>query len=125
MPTSMTAVILSRRFCLHSSITATKWIEGPTIASSTTGTIEHVSNLAPGDILIDVRHPADIDANPLPMPDNQLLCIPFYNLEKKLCDLDPGKKYCLYCDKGTMSRLQAQLMREKGFNQVAVFSAKT
>ena len=113
-------------FCLPSSnTTAIKWIEGPTIASSTESTIEHISKLAPDDILIDVRHPADIDANPLSVPDNQLLCIPFFNLEKQLSNLNANKKYCLYCDKGIMSRLQAQLMREKGFNQVAVFRAKT
>jgi rhodanese-related sulfurtransferase len=31
----------------------------------------------------------------------------------------------LYCEKGIMSRLQALLMREKGFNLVGIFSGKT
>jgi tRNA uracil 4-sulfurtransferase len=75
--------------------------------------------------LIDVRHPGEIDAKPISLPDNQILCIPFFNLEQRLGELDPQKKYRLYCGKGIMSRLQAQLMRDKGFEQVAVFIAKT
>lgn len=94
------------------------------MVSSNTGTIEQSSRLAEGDILIDVRHPADADAQPLSMGSNQILCIPFFNLEQRLDELDRQKTYQLYCDKGIMSRLQAQLMRDSGFAQVAVFTGK-
>ena len=92
------------------------------MVSPETGTIEHSALLAEGDILIDVRHPADADAQPLSMHSHQVLCIPFFSLEQRLDELDPQKTYRLYCDKGIMSRLQAQLMRDKGFSQVAVFT---
>jgi len=92
---------------------------------SAAGTIEHSSQLAEGDILIDVRHPAEVDAKPLTLHTNQLLCIPFFSLEQRLDKLDRQKSYLLYCDKGIMSRLQAQLMRDQGFDQVAVFTGKT
>ncbi len=91
---------------------------------SVTGTIEHRGKLAEGEILIDVRHPADADAQPLSLHSNQLLCIPFFSLEQQIEDLDRQKTYLLYCDKGIMSRLQAQLMRDRGFEQVAVFTGK-
>jgi tRNA uracil 4-sulfurtransferase len=51
--------------------------------------------------------------------------MPFFNLEQQLEQLDKNLCYLLYCDKGIMSRLQAILMREKGFNQVSIFSTKT
>ena len=94
------------------------------MVSSNTGTIEQSSRLAEGDILIDVRHPADADAQPLSMGSNQILCIPFFSLEQRLDELDRQKTYRLYCDKGIMSRLQAQLMLDSGFSQVAVFTGK-
>jgi hypothetical protein len=37
--------------------------------------------------LIDVRHPGEIDAKPISLPDNQILCIPFFNLEQRLGEL--------------------------------------
>jgi len=92
------------------------------MVSPETGTIEHSALLAEGDILIDVRHPADADAQPLSINSHQVLCIPFFSLEQRLDELDPQQTYRLYCDKGIMSRLQAQLMRDKGFPQVAVFT---
>ena len=95
------------------------------MVSSETGTIEQSPRLAEGDILIDVRHPADADAQPLAIHSHQILCIPFFSLEQRLDELDPQKTYRLYCDKGIMSRLQAQLMREKGFKQVAIFTPTT
>jgi thiamine biosynthesis protein ThiI len=94
------------------------------MASSHKGSIEQNSRLAEGDILIDVRHPADVDAQPLSVPGNPVLCIPFFSLEQRLDELDRQQTYRLYCDKGIMSRLQAQLMRDKGFAQVTVFTGK-
>jgi thiamine biosynthesis protein ThiI len=38
--------------------------------------------------------------------------------------LRPEQSYLLYCDKGLMSRIQAQLMREKGFIKVGIFKPK-
>ena len=76
------------------------------------------------DIIIDIRHPADIDANPLSAGDNEVIAVAFFNLEQSLSQLHPEQSYLLYCDKGLMSRIQAQLMREKGFIKVGVFKPK-
>ena len=78
-----------------------------------------------GDIIIDIRHPAEADAKPLAGGDNKIIVLPFFNLEQQLGQLDKKTCYLLYCEKGIMSRLQALLMREKGFNLVGIFSGKT
>ena len=76
------------------------------------------------DIIIDIRHPADIDANPLSAGDNEVIAVAFFNLEQSLSQLHPEQSYLLYCNKGLMSRIQAQLMRETGFIKVGVFKPK-
>ncbi|MDG1485141.1 MAG: hypothetical protein P8Q25_02330 [Porticoccaceae bacterium] len=95
-----------------------------TIDSSSTH-MRHTSRVSATDILIDVRHPADAEQKPLSIPDIQILNIPFFNLEQQLGALDKTCSYLLYCEKGIMSRLQAQLMRDKGFEQVAVYNQIT
>ena len=45
--------------------------------------------------------------------DNEVMVLAFFNLEQSLSQLHPEQSYLLYCDKGLMSRIQAQLMREK------------
>ena len=48
------------------------------------------------------------------------LYIPFYKLRSRFVDLDKGKNYFLYCEKGMMSRLHAANLAEEGFVNVAV-----
>jgi thiamine biosynthesis protein ThiI len=100
-------------------------IEEQIISKTPPGNIPQTSQLQQGDILIDVRHPAEVEKTPLKSEKNSLLCIPFYNLESQLDQLDPLKSYLLYCDKGIMSRLQANLMCDQGFEQVAIFIRET
>jgi len=78
-----------------------------------------------GDIIIDIRHPAEVDAKPLVSEHNKIIVLPFFNLEQQLGQLNKNTCYLLYCEKGIMSRLQALLMREKGFNLVGIFSGQT
>lgn len=111
--------------CFYSQFNPWLLIEDRIISKAPTGNIPQISQLQEGDILIDVRHPAEAEKAPLQVPENQLLCIPFYNLESHLDQLDPIHSYLLYCDKGIMSRLQANLMRDQGFEQVAIFIDKT
>ena len=40
------------------------------------------------DVIIDIRHPDEADAAPLELPNNQVLQIPFFELESRLGDLD-------------------------------------
>ena len=83
-----------------------------------------ISEPAATDIIIDIRHPADVDINPLIAGDNEVIVLAFFDLERNLSRLHPDQSYILYCDKGLMSRIQAQLMREKGFIKVGVFKPK-
>ena len=97
----------------------------PSNPNSTTTDIKTVSVPGAGDIIIDIRHPAEVDAKPLVGGDNKIIVLPFFNLEQQLGQLNKNTCYLLYCEKGIMSRLQALLMREKGFNLVGIFSGKT
>ena len=54
-----------------------------------------------------------------------MIVLAFFNLEQHLNQLHTEKSYLLYCDKGIMSRIQAQLMRENGFTKVGIFKPNT
>lgn len=69
-----------------------------------------------------MRHPAEVEQKPLNIPHIKPINIPFFNLEQQLDSLDKASSYLLYCDKGIMSRLQAQVMRDQGFKQIAIFT---
>lgn len=97
----------------------------PSTSSDSSAEIKTIYEPCAGDIIIDIRHPAEVDATPLNKPKNELLTVPFFNLEQQLDQLDKHHRYLLYCEKGIMSRLQALLMREKGFKHVDIFSIKT
>ncbi len=68
------------------------------------------------DVIIDIRHPDEAEAAPLLLPNNHVLAIPFYELESRLSSLTPDKRYLLYCQKGTMSKIHAHhlMLEEKG-----------
>ena len=119
MPTYVDTVTFLHHFVLEEVIISIS------ISNSSSTDVETISEPCAGDIIIDIRHPADVDARPLKSGKNKHLVMPFFNLEQQLDQLDKNLCYLLYCEKGTMSRLQAILMREKGFNQVSIFSAKT
>ena len=50
-----------------------------------------------------------------------MLEIPFFELDKKLATLEAETEYLLYCEKGVMSRLHAEILREKGCTNIAVY----
>ena len=74
--------------------------------------------------VIDIRHPSELEINPLnPTRLNsavEILTIPFYQLRGNFTELDPDKRFLLYCDKGMMSRLHAAHLQDQGFTNVAV-----
>lgn len=74
--------------------------------------------------LIDIRHPQEQEAEPLPLALQALplLRIPFYELQSRLSGLAPTAPYLLYCAKGVMSRLHAASMQAAGFVHVSVYS---
>lgn len=80
-----------------------------------------------GDVVIDVRHPNELELKPLRLAGAAdgdgvgLLEIPFYSLNGAWSDLDPSKRYLLYCDKGVMSKLHAQHLLDQGKENVGVY----
>ena len=83
--------------------------------------IESVSELAQSDVVIDVRSPDEEDLNPLEIDGIEVIHLPFYKISTKFGDLDQTKQYFLYCERGVMSKLQALLLHENGFNNVKVY----
>lgn len=75
----------------------------------------------PGAVVVDIRHPDEVDVRPLKLDVSEVQEIPFFTLQNKFKELDGGTSYLLYCDKGVMSRLHAELLVEQGFANVAVY----
>ena len=75
------------------------------------------------DIVIDVRHPAEVAEMPLICyHNNEVKCIPFFHLAEKSVTLDPQASYLVYCEKGIMSRLHAAILRDRGFCNVGILA---
>ena len=83
--------------------------------------IEALTRVAEGQVIIDVRHQHEQERKPLNMPKCEVLKIPFFELESSFADLDMTKEYLLYCDKGVMSQMHAQSLQDKGYSNVKVY----
>ncbi len=87
-----------------------------------------VGSVAPGSVVIDIRHPDELELSPLRLPADssapEVLNIPFYQLRSDFQQLDRGKRYLLYCDKGMMSRLHAAHLGDEGFENIAVLDLR-
>ncbi len=69
-------------------------------------------------LLIDIRRPEEVISSPL---ENSQLAIPFFELNRAFKKLDQSKEYLLFCQKGVMSQLHAQYLRDAGFENVKVY----
>jgi len=78
--------------------------------------VDVVSTVAPGETVVDIRHPDEQERRPLVLEDNEVVTLPFYELAGRFGDLDAGKPYLLYCEKGVMSQLHAQHLSDEGHN---------
>ena len=70
--------------------------------------VEIVHDIKEEDVVIDIRgeeHTIDLPA--------KTLNIPFYNLKKEFPHLPKETTYLLYCDKGIMSQLHAQYLKDE------------
>lgn len=83
--------------------------------------IQTTSEPAADASVIDIRHPNESELTPLQVEGCEVLCLPFYRLASAISDLDPQRQYWLYCDKGVMSRLQADTLLGNGFANVGVY----
>lgn len=85
----------------------------------TTVAIESV--LPPEAIVLDVRAPDEADLHPLQLDSHVVQELPFFRIASQFAGLDQTKQYYLYCDRGVMSRLQALLLKEQGYQNVGVY----
>lgn len=74
-----------------------------------------------GAVLVDIRHPDEISRQPLKAGNVSIIEVPFYELDKKSAEFETATEYMLYCDRGVMSRLHAELLREKGLENISVY----
>lgn len=83
--------------------------------------VEIVEQILPGHVLLDIRHPDDVEDAPLTLPDVEQRALPFYAINSQFKNLDANRQYLLYCDRGVMSRLHAQHLVSEGFTNVRVY----
>ena len=82
------------------------------------GAVEVVSDVSGGEfVVIDIR----TEGAPIEPPCEHMR-IPFYQLKTEFEKLPQDKEYLLYCDKGVMSQLHAQYLRDaKGSKNLRVY----
>ena len=77
-----------------------------------------------GTRIVDVRHPDEVSKKPLLIDGEPVEEVPYFRLQKEFTDLDSKITYLLYCDRGVMSRLHAELLIDSGFRNVGVYAPK-
>jgi len=81
------------------------------------GSLDVVTSLNNEDILIDIRQDTKVYE-----ASCKVLKIPFYELKKEFKKLDSTKTYYLYCDKGVLSQLHGQYLKDElGFKNIKVY----
>lgn len=91
--------------------------------------IEEISTLpvdilktpSPGSVVVDVRHPDETLERKFELKTNKVIAIPFFEIQKVFADQPQEKTYLLYCERGIMSRLHAELLLESGYENVGVY----
>lgn len=83
--------------------------------------VETVTELMPGDVILDVRAPDDVERSPLTVEGHEIIALPFYRVAAEFENLDRMKRYALYCDQGVMSLMQARQLKEMGHHNVKVY----
>jgi tRNA uracil 4-sulfurtransferase len=81
----------------------------------------------PKAVLVDVRHPDEVQSRPVQKedyPDNEIVQMPYFRIQKEFAETDSKKRYLLYCDRGVMSRLHAELLLDAGYRNVGVYRPK-
>ena len=83
--------------------------------------IEVVDDLSQGDFtVIDIRPEEECIQT-----ECETLKIPFHKLKKEFEKLPKDKEYLFYCDKGIMSQLHAQYLRDaKRYENIRVYRPK-
>lgn len=91
-------------------------------STSTPEEVELVQTPSVNDVIIDVRHPFEGDKSPLVLTNNEVIRIPFYELNQKVADLPADRQYLLYCEHGTMSQIHAGHLKAEGHSNIKVYA---
>ena len=83
--------------------------------------VEEVQEALPGQIVVDIRHPDQVEDQPLELAGIEQLALPFYAVNNRFKELDPSRQYLLYCDQGMMSKLHAHHLLHEGYANVRVY----
>jgi thiamine biosynthesis protein ThiI len=87
--------------------------------------IEALREAPAGSVILDIRHPDEEQRKPLVFTGTTVQILPFYQLHKRHIELDKNTQYLLYCERGVMSRLQAQFLQGQGFLHINIFQKIT
>ena len=83
--------------------------------------VARVSTPDVDDVVIDIRHPEQEETKPLDLTNNEIIRIPFYELNSRFAELPQNRRYLLFCDQGTMSALHADHLKAEGHDNVVVY----
>ncbi|MDY6376701.1 MAG: tRNA uracil 4-sulfurtransferase ThiI [Succinivibrionaceae bacterium] len=108
---------------LDKAVEDSRWTDIKEIGEAPKGAepeVEYVTAAGAGEIVLDVRAPDEAEENPLRLEGAEIKELPFYKIATEFGNLDQTKTYLLYCKNGVMSRLQALILKERGFKNVKV-----
>ena len=108
---------------LDKAIEDSRWTDIKEIGEAPKGAepeVEYVTAAGKGEVVLDVRAPDEAEENPLKLEGAEIKELPFYKIATEFGNLDQTKTYLLYCKNGVMSRLQALILKERGFKNVKV-----
>lgn len=84
--------------------------------------IIHTPSLS--DVIIDIRHPQEVEDAPLMLTNNLIIPLPFYDLEQQMTGIatqHQDARFLLYCQKGTMSKIHAHHLNQNNQGRFAVY----
>jgi thiamine biosynthesis protein ThiI len=96
-------------------------IDQITNAEKTGSNLETLHDIPAASIVLDIRHPDEEQRKPLVVAGATVQTLPFYQLHKRHVELDRNVQYLLYCERGVMSRLQAEFLLGQGFASISVY----
>jgi thiamine biosynthesis protein ThiI len=80
-----------------------------------------VSLPSPSDIIVDIRHPNEVEDAPLELSLNEIIKMPFYEIETRKMEFKEDQTYLFYCQKGTMSKIHAHHLNKQGITNIKVY----
>jgi thiamine biosynthesis protein ThiI len=80
-----------------------------------------VSLPSPSDIIVDIRHPNEVEDAPLELNHNDIIKMPFYELETRKVEFKDDQTYLFYCQKDTMSKIHAHHLNKQGMSNIKVY----